>query len=113
MHHEGNRHTSQQIKKIIVFAPLSMSQVGAHIYAKATFVVFVIVLLALASIFASFFIVGPREVSLPPSAVFNGTAQTVANYTSIQLGTLKSNLLRKCQTCYQQYRRLTICRMPC
>lgn len=88
-----------------------MSQVGAHIYAKATFIVFIVVLLVLASIFISFFIVGPRVVALPPSAVFNSTAQTVANYTGIRLHTLKSNLMRKCQMCSQQCRGLTICRL--
>lgn len=88
-----------------------MSQVGAHIYAKATFIVFIVVLLVLGSIFISFFIVGPRVVALPPSAVFNRTAQTVANYTSIRLHTLKSNLLRKCQMCSQSCCGLTICRL--
>lgn len=88
-----------------------MSQVGAHIYAKATFIVFIIVLLVLASIFISFFIVGPRVIVLPPSAVVNSTAQTVANYTGIQFHTLKSNLLRKCQMCSQQCCGLTICQL--
>lgn len=85
-----------------------MLQVGAHIYAKATFIVFIIVLLVLASIFISFFTVGPREIVLPPSAVANSTTQAVANYTGIRLHTLKSNLLRKCQMCSQQCCGLTV-----
>lgn len=69
---------------------------GAHIYAKATFIVFIIVLTVLASIFISFFTVGPRVVTLPESSVFNGTSQSVANYSGFRLRTLESNLLRKC-----------------
>lgn len=118
----SSRHPSSFIHWPIYFCVnitnyLLMSQVGAQIYAKATFIVFIVVLLVLASIFISFFIVGPREIVLPPSAVVNGTAQTVANYTGIRLHTLKSNLLRKCQMCSQMCSQqccgLTICNDIC
>lgn len=74
-------------------------QVGAHIYAKATFIVFIIVTTVLVSIFVSFFIVGPLVVTLPDSSVLNGTSQSTANYSGFQLHTLEGNLLRKCWTC--------------
>lgn len=78
---------------VLLFLCFIVCLVGAHIYAKTTFIVFIVVLLVLGSIFISFFSVGPRVVALPPSAVFNSTAQTVANYTGIRLRTLKGNLL--------------------
>lgn len=69
---------------------------GAHIYAKAAFVVFVIVTTVLVSVFVSFFVVPPLEVTLPESSVWNGTAHGTANYSGFQLRTLQGNLMRKC-----------------
>ena len=74
-------------------------QVGAHIYAKATFIVFIIVMTVLVSILISFFIVGPIVVTLPVSYVLNNTEQSTANYSGFQLRTLEGNLLRKYWTC--------------
>ncbi|XP_077378140.1 solute carrier family 12 member 9-like isoform X3 [Festucalex cinctus] len=66
--------------------------VGAHIYAKATFVIFLIVTTVLASIFCSFFFVEPRMITLPDSSFMNGSTQTTANYTGLRLHTLEGNL---------------------
>ncbi|XP_051943632.1 solute carrier family 12 member 9-like isoform X1 [Hippocampus zosterae] len=66
--------------------------IGAHIYAKAIFVIFVIVTTALASIFGSFFAVDPRMVMLPDSSFMNASAQITANYTGLRVHTLEGNL---------------------
>lgn len=71
-------------------------QVGAHIYAKATFIIFIIVMTVLASIFISFFIVGPVVVILSDASVLNSTGLITSNYTGLRLHTLEGNLLRKC-----------------
>lgn len=66
--------------------------IGAHIYAKATFVIFLVVMIVLATIFISFFAEKPRVITLPSSAV-NGTGiPTTANFTGFKLETLKGNL---------------------
>ncbi|XP_049432855.1 solute carrier family 12 member 9 [Epinephelus fuscoguttatus] len=73
--------------------------VGAHIYAKATFLIFLVVMFVLGTIFISFFAVGPRTIVLPSSATFNPTANrtgppfpTSANFTGFKLDTLLGNL---------------------
>ncbi|XP_061695878.1 solute carrier family 12 member 9-like [Syngnathoides biaculeatus] len=66
--------------------------VGAHIYAKATFIIFLIVTTVLASIFSSFLAVKPRMITLPDSSILNTSTQTTANYTGLRLHTLESNL---------------------
>ncbi len=71
---------------------------GAHIYAKATFIILIIVTAVLASVFTSFFIVGPIVVILPDRSVINSTSLSTANYSGFQLRTLEGNLLRKCWT---------------
>lgn len=70
-------------------------QVGAHIYARATFVVFIIVTTVLVSVFVSFFVVAPLEVTLPESSTWNGSGHGTANYSGFQLLTLEGNLMRK------------------
>lgn len=74
--------------------------VGAHIYAKATFLIFLVVMFVLGTIFVSFFAVSPRTISLPsignPAA--NGTGPllpTTANFTGFKLETLLGNLWGK------------------
>ncbi|KAL6105013.1 uncharacterized protein ACO6RY_06628 [Pungitius sinensis] len=67
--------------------------VGAHIYAKATFLIFLVVMFVLGTIFFSFFAVGPRTIVLPGSA--NGTGPsfpTTGNFTGFKLDTLLGNL---------------------
>ncbi|CAN9511147.1 unnamed protein product [Ophioblennius macclurei] len=73
--------------------------VGAHIYAKATFLIFVVVMFVLGTIFISFFAVPPRTIVLPRSSSFNPTPNgtrptfpTTANFTGFKLDTLLGNL---------------------
>ncbi|XP_068173303.1 zgc:153039 [Antennarius striatus] len=71
--------------------------VGAHIYAKATFLIFVVVMFVLGTIFISFFAVAPRTINLPGSVnpVSNRTEPTfptTANFTGFKLDTLLGNL---------------------
>uniref|UniRef100_A0A3Q3B966 Solute carrier family 12 member 9 n=1 Tax=Kryptolebias marmoratus TaxID=37003 RepID=A0A3Q3B966_KRYMA len=67
--------------------------IGAHIYAKATFIIFLVVMVVLCTIFISFFAVKPRIITLPSSAI-NGTGiPTTANFTGFKLETLKGNLM--------------------
>ncbi|XP_061073210.1 solute carrier family 12 member 9 [Conger conger] len=65
--------------------------VGAHIYAKATFIIFLIVMAVLGTIFISFFVVSPRVVPLrTPSS--NSSSPVSANFTGFSLETLLANL---------------------
>lgn len=68
--------------------------VGAHIYAKATFLIFLVVMFVLGTIFISFFAVGPRPITLPgtSSPTSNLTGPTTANFTGFKLETLLGNL---------------------
>uniref|UniRef100_A0A8C2ZLU9 Solute carrier family 12 member 9 n=1 Tax=Cyclopterus lumpus TaxID=8103 RepID=A0A8C2ZLU9_CYCLU len=73
--------------------------VGAHIYAKATFLIFLVVMFVLGTVFVSFFAVHPRTIVLPGSAAFNPAANgtgpafpTTANFTGFKLDTLLGNL---------------------
>ncbi|XP_072546973.1 solute carrier family 12 member 9 [Salminus brasiliensis] len=63
--------------------------VGARIYAKATFIIFLVVMVVLATIFISFFAVKPQVVTLP--GAFN-SSHTTANFTGFKLDTLRRNL---------------------
>ncbi|CAG06379.1 unnamed protein product, partial [Tetraodon nigroviridis] len=68
--------------------------VGAHIYAKATFLIFLVVMFVLGTIFVSFFAVHPRTITLPSPSP-NGTDPafpTTANFTGFKLNTLLGNL---------------------
>ncbi|KAM7379344.1 hypothetical protein PAMP_004906 [Pampus punctatissimus] len=78
---------------VLLFLCFIVCLVGAQIYAKATFIIFIIVMTVLASIFISFFIVGPTVVTLSDASVSNSTGLTTANYTGLRLHTLESNLL--------------------
>lgn len=74
--------------------------VGAHIYAKATFLIFLVVMFVLGTIFISFFAVGPRTITLPSpfKPAPNGTSPvfpTTANFTGFKLDTLLGNLWGK------------------
>lgn len=71
--------------------------VGAHIYAKATFLIFLVVMFVLGTIFISFFAVGPRTITLPSSSnptpnLTGPTFPTTANFTGFKLETLLGNL---------------------
>ncbi|KAG9343269.1 hypothetical protein JZ751_014250 [Albula glossodonta] len=75
----------------ILILCLLVCLVGAHIYARATFLIFLIVMLVLGIIFISFFTVSLRVVSLPPPAP-NTSGPTTANFTGFKLDTLLGNL---------------------
>ncbi|XP_067461961.1 solute carrier family 12 member 9-like isoform X2 [Thunnus thynnus] len=78
---------------VLLFLCFIVCLIGAHIYAKATFIIFIIVTTVLTSIFISFFIVGPMAVTLSDTSVLNSTGLTTANYTGLQLHTLEGNLM--------------------
>ncbi|XP_030008561.1 solute carrier family 12 member 9 [Sphaeramia orbicularis] len=82
---------------VIALLCLLVCLVGAHIYAKATFLIFLVVMFVLGTIFISFFVVHPRVIVLPPPSTptANGTGPpfaTTANFTSFKLDTLLGNL---------------------
>ncbi|XP_034558229.1 solute carrier family 12 member 9-like isoform X2 [Notolabrus celidotus] len=77
----------------LLFLCFLVCLVGAHIYAKATFIILIIVAAVLTSIFTSFFIVGPVVVILPDASVLNSTSLSAANYTGFKLHTLEDNLM--------------------
>ncbi|XP_057693985.1 solute carrier family 12 member 9 isoform X2 [Corythoichthys intestinalis] len=75
---------------------LLVCMVGAHIYAKATFLIFLVVMFVLGTIFISFFAVHPRTILLPGFAnsnpTVNATGPSTANFTGFKLETLLGNL---------------------
>ncbi|XP_026006494.1 solute carrier family 12 member 9-like [Astatotilapia calliptera] len=76
----------------LLFLCFLVCLVGAHIYAKATFIIFIVVMTVLASIFISFFILGPTVVTLSHTSAVNTTSMSTANYTGFRLHTLEGNL---------------------
>ncbi|XP_073346660.1 solute carrier family 12 member 9-like isoform X2 [Pagrus major] len=80
---------------VLLFLCFIVCLVGAHIYAKAAFIVFIIVTTVLVSVFMSFFIMGPIVVILPETSSWNSTSLNTANYSGFQLHTLEGNLLPK------------------
>nr|XP_055053609.1 solute carrier family 12 member 9 isoform X1 [Misgurnus anguillicaudatus] len=75
---------------VILLLCLLVCLIGAHIYAKATFIIFLIVMVALGMIFISFFAVGPHVINLPVKNASIGPTQ--ANFTGFKLDTLMGNL---------------------
>ncbi|TRY93032.1 hypothetical protein DNTS_009491 [Danionella cerebrum] len=73
---------------VVLLLCLLVCLVGAHIYARATFLIFIIVMVVLATIFASFFAVTSRSVHLPGA---NSSSNT-ANFTGFRLQTLLGNM---------------------
>uniref|UniRef100_A0A8C7H5G2 Solute carrier family 12 member 9 n=1 Tax=Oncorhynchus kisutch TaxID=8019 RepID=A0A8C7H5G2_ONCKI len=77
----------------ILLLCLLVCLVGAEIYAKASFLIFLVVMIVLASIFISFFAMSPRTILLP--AAHNNTGPqppNMANFTGFKLDTLLGNL---------------------
>ncbi|XP_066522606.1 zgc:153039 isoform X2 [Hoplias malabaricus] len=64
--------------------------VGAWIYAKATFLIFLVVIVVLGTIFISFFTVSSQTVPLP--GPFSNSSPTSANFTGFKWDTLLGNL---------------------
>ncbi|KAM3615333.1 uncharacterized protein V6R79_000534 [Siganus canaliculatus] len=80
---------------VIALLCLLVCLVGAHIYAKATFLIFLVVMFVLGTVFVSFFAVPFRTITLPSPAspTPNGTGlPTTANFTGFKLDTLLGNL---------------------
>lgn len=75
---------------VILLLCVLVCLVGAHIYAKATFLIFIIVMVVLGTIFISFFAVPFRTVQLPGSNSTIGPSR--ANFTGFKLDTLTGNL---------------------
>ncbi|KAJ8367849.1 hypothetical protein SKAU_G00078770 [Synaphobranchus kaupii] len=76
---------------VLLLLCLLVCLVGAHIYAKATFLIFIIVIVVLATVFISFFVVVPKAVHLPAPAL-NASGPSSANFTGFKLETLLDNL---------------------
>nr|XP_056706549.1 solute carrier family 12 member 9-like [Euleptes europaea] len=76
---------------VLLLLCLLVCLVGAGIYAKATFLIFVIVMGVLGTVVLSFFVVGPHTVQLPGGGG-NGTGLGNASFTGFSLHTLRSNL---------------------
>ncbi|XP_073674363.1 solute carrier family 12 member 9-like [Garra rufa] len=76
---------------VILLLCVLVCLVGAHIYAKATFLIFIIVIVVLTTIFISFFIVPFRPVQLPGHRN-SSFGPTSANFTGFKLETLLGNL---------------------
>ncbi|KAL0175249.1 hypothetical protein M9458_031217, partial [Cirrhinus mrigala] len=76
---------------VILLLCVFVCLIGAHIYAKATFLIFIIVIVVLATIFISFFIVPFRTIQLPGYRNSSLTP-TSANFTGFKLDTLLGNV---------------------
>ncbi|XP_054840189.1 solute carrier family 12 member 9-like [Eublepharis macularius] len=77
---------------VLLLLCLLVCLVGAGIYAKATFLIFVIVMGVLGTVFLSFFLVHPHNVKVP-NIEGNNTVFLNASFTGFRLSTLKGNLL--------------------
>uniref|UniRef100_A0A671L248 Solute carrier family 12 member 9 n=2 Tax=Sinocyclocheilus anshuiensis TaxID=1608454 RepID=A0A671L248_9TELE len=76
---------------VILLLCVLVCLVGAHIYAKATFLIFIIVIVVLGTIFISFFVVPFRTVQLPGHR--NASLGPMsANFTGFKLDTLMGNV---------------------
>ncbi|XP_025023152.1 solute carrier family 12 member 9-like isoform X2 [Python bivittatus] len=77
---------------VLLFLCLLVCLVGAGIYAKATFLIFLVVMVVLGTVCLSFFLVGVRVVWLPASFDGNHTEVLNASFTGFKLSTLLGNL---------------------
>ncbi|XP_075794262.1 solute carrier family 12 member 9-like [Pelodiscus sinensis] len=73
----------------LLLACLLVCLVGASIYAKATFLIFLVVMVVLATVFVSFFAVSPKVVPLPQA---NSSLPLNGSFTGFRLATLRANL---------------------
>ncbi|XP_068135431.1 solute carrier family 12 member 9-like [Hyperolius riggenbachi] len=81
----------------LLFICLIVCLVGASIYAKATFLIFIVVMVVLITVFISFFAVKEKVISIATTSE-NGTHFFNGTFTGFQLSTLKDNV-------YPQYAR--------
>ncbi|XP_059801237.1 solute carrier family 12 member 9 [Hypanus sabinus] len=79
---------------VILILCLLVCLVGADIYAKATFIIFIIVIVVLSTVFISFFAVSPRSINITVTSG-NNTEFREGLFTGFNLSTLKSNLPSK------------------
>ncbi|XP_056421493.1 solute carrier family 12 member 9-like isoform X1 [Hyla sarda] len=82
---------------VLLFLCLLVCLVGASIYARATFLIFIIVMVVLITVFISFFAVREKVVSIVTTDA-NGTHYLNGTFTGFKLSTLKDNV-------YPQYAR--------
>ncbi|XP_062987864.1 solute carrier family 12 member 9-like [Elgaria multicarinata webbii] len=75
---------------LLLLLCLLVCLVGAGIYAKASFLIFLIVMVVLGTVCLSFFVVHPHAVQLPPND--NGTVRANASFTGFKYSTLLDNL---------------------
>ncbi|XP_075719782.1 solute carrier family 12 member 9-like [Rhinoderma darwinii] len=81
----------------LLFLCLLVCLVGASIYAKATFLIFIIVMVVLITVFISFFAVKEKVITIVTTDS-NGTHYLNGTFTGFKLSTLKDNV-------YPQYAR--------
>uniref|UniRef100_A0AAR2KKC0 Solute carrier family 12 member 9 n=1 Tax=Pygocentrus nattereri TaxID=42514 RepID=A0AAR2KKC0_PYGNA len=74
----------------ILLVCLLVCLVGAWIYAKASFLIFLVVMVVLGTIFISFFAVKPQTVTLPGH--LTNSSPTTANFTGFKAETFFQNL---------------------
>lgn len=77
---------------VLLLLCLVICLVGAHIYAKASFLILVVVTLAVLSILISPLVIGPRNFSFTHTLGRNNTVTYNASYTGFNRSTLVSNL---------------------
>ncbi|KAM3931312.1 solute carrier family 12 member 9-like [Leptodactylus fuscus] len=82
---------------VLLFLCLLVCLVGASIYAKATFLIFIVVMVVLITVFISFFAVKEKVVPIITTES-NGTFFSNGTFTGFKLSTLKDNV-------YPQYAR--------
>eukprot|EP00061_Rhincodon_typus_P004048 g21628.t1 len=76
----------------ILLLCLLVCLVGAQIYAKTSFLIFLVVHVVLVTILVSFFVVSPRTVVIVRQ-VGNESQAIYTNYTGFSTATLQQNLL--------------------
>lgn len=82
---------------VLLILCLLVCLVGASIYAKATFLIFIIVMVVLITVFISFFAVKEKVVSIVMTDG-NSTHYLNGTFTGFKLSTLKDNVYRKYPT---------------
>lgn len=80
---------------IVLLVCLVVCLVGAHIYAKASFAILLVVTVSLISIFISPLILKPQRFNITHTYGNNHTVTVNPSYTGFNGSTLKNNLGRK------------------
>ncbi|XP_067851357.1 zgc:153039 isoform X5 [Heptranchias perlo] len=76
---------------VILILCLLVCLVGADIYAKASFIIFIVVIVVICTIFISFFAVSPKSINITVS-LGNSSEFFETSFTGFKLSTLQSNL---------------------